>query len=271
MILGLPSIHVSGPRSGRLNRDGDHPLHQPSPHRVRGPLVLTAGTSDVLRMLDRTLLGGQELRRCAAARDPAERDARAAARLLARWGAALLSDRPIETLEVHQRCAHCGSPDHGRPWLPGLPAAHVSLAHTRGAVAAGVGWHPVGVDIETTSGGREIGLGTRSSVLTATERVRVASAPDPTMAFLRHWTVKECLVKVGVATLDTLAEVDVGAVTGRRTSGARSVSRYGRLHLTDWFDEQLDAMVAAVGVGPPEIVPFPLGPDVARRTARSAW
>jgi 4'-phosphopantetheinyl transferase len=127
------------------------------------------------------------------------------------------------------------------------------------------------VDIESTSVEMEIGLGTRSAVLTATELRRVTSASDPTKAFLRHWTVKECLVKVGAATLDTMAEVDVGAETDRRTAGGRAASRYGQLYLMDWFDEQLDAMVAVVGSRPPEIVPFALSPDTAPGTARCAW
>lgn len=142
--------------------------------------------------------------------------------------------------------------------MPGLPDASVSLAHTEGAVVAGVGWHPVGVDIETVRS--RVDVGTQAAVLTETELRRVLAAPDPDRAFLRSWTLKECLVKIGAATLDTASEVELGLRSGgeQATAERPAVTRYGALHLVDWFDGDLDAVVAAAGAEPPEVAPFPL-------------
>lgn len=230
--------------------------------RDHGPLVFAARPGDVLRAIDRRILTSGELRRCAELRDPAEQDARAAAHLIVRWGAAHLTGRAIETLDLVQRCPGCGSTEHGRPSLPSLPSAHVSLAHTRGAVVAGVGWTPVGVDIETVRPGVDEGTGARSVVLTGAEVGRVRSAVDPPRAFLRHWTLKECLVKLGMATLDTASEIEIDPRTERRTAEGRTASRYGPLHLLDWFDGTLDAVVAAAGARAPVVAAVPFGRGV---------
>lgn len=232
-------------------------MHSP-PHRRRGPLVHAAGPDDVLRTLDRRLLTADERRRCAELRRPADRDARAAAHLLVRWSAAQLTGEAIETLELVQHCPDCGSADHGRPSLPSVPAVHLSLARTRGAVVAGAGWDPVGVDVETARSGDDLSPAPLALALSDAETVRVRSAHEPAMTFLRHWALKECLVKAGVATLDTLSQIEIDLPTARRTADGRSRTRHGSLHLVDWFDPSLDAVVAAAGAGPPMVGYFPL-------------
>jgi 4'-phosphopantetheinyl transferase len=234
---------------------------------VRGPLVHAAGTDVVLRALDRRLLTADERRRCARLRQPADRDARMAAHLLVRWSAAQLTGQSMETLEIVQRCPSCGSADHGRPSVASLPAVHVSFARTRGAVVAAAGWDPVGVDVESARPRERLGDSALSLGLTDAEIARVQSAQEPAMAFLRHWTLKECLVKAGVATLDTLPRVELDLSSTGRTTDGRSRTRYGSLHLLDWFDPGLDAVVAAAGARPPVVGHLPVdGRPVADRT-----
>jgi 4'-phosphopantetheinyl transferase len=219
--------------------------------------VVAARTEDVLCSLDRRLLTAAEVRRCASLRHQADRDARTAARLLLRWAAARLTGRPVETLAVVQRCSECGSVDHGRPSVPSVPATHVSLAHSRGAVAVGVGWSPVGVDIEPARPRGVIGAAPMSVVLTDRETRRSQSTADPAREFLRHWTLKECLVKMGVATLDTASWIEIDTASEQRTAEGRTASRHGQLHLVDWFDDSLDAVVAAAAAEPPVVASFP--------------
>jgi 4'-phosphopantetheinyl transferase len=162
----------------------------------------------------------------------------------------------MRTLEVVQRCAECGSTEHGRPSVAGLPDLHISLAHTREAVVAGADWHPVGVDAEDL---RLPGLdpAVMSFALTAAEIGRVRSAKDPSTAFLRQWTRKECLVKIGAAALDGLSRIEVDPRTERDVGAGRTVGRFGALHVADWVDGALEVVVAAAGAGPPVVESFP--------------
>ena len=274
MTVTLESREGNATKSGRhtffgirVNRKSvSNFLAQAEPNRSdapdRAPLVVTGRTDDVLRTLDRRLLTAVERRRRAMSRSAADGDDRAAAHLLVRWAAAHWTGRGIATLELVQRCPGCGSTEHGKPSLHGLPSAHVSLAHTRGAVVVGVGDRPLGVDIETVGAVGDVAGVTSSLLLSAAEVRRVRSAPDPARAFLRHWTLKECLVKVGVTTLDTAAEVEIDA-GGVDAAEGWAVTRHGPLHLVDWFDGSLDAVVAVAGSVLPRRTSFPpAGPGV---------
>lgn len=233
----------------------------------RGPFVHVAATEDVLRTLDRNLLTADESRRCARLHHPADRDARAAAHLLVRWSAARLTGRAIETLELVQWCPDCGSTEHGRPSLAGLLAVHVSLGRTRGAVVVGVDWDPIGVDIELARSGDDLDVAPLSLALTDAEVLRVRSAHEPAETFLRHWALKECLAKAGVATLDEFARIELDRTGARRTADGRTRRRHGSLHLVDWFDPGLAAVVAAAGFRPPVVGSFPaIGHSADERT-----
>ncbi len=133
--------------------------------------------------------------------------------------------------------------------MAGLSGVHVSLAHTRGAVAAGAGWRPVGVDVEMIPA-CDIEVASSSIVLSAAELGRVRSAGDPSTAFLRQWVRKECLVKMGLATLDTLRGVEIPPGV-EEAETRRTASRYGPVHLVDWVDQGMNAVVAAAGFEPP--------------------
>jgi 4'-phosphopantetheinyl transferase len=216
---------------------------------------VTARVADVLATLDRDVLSPVEQRRCADLRHPADRDARAAAHLLVRWAAAELTGRPAESLVLVQRCADCGAVDHGRPTITGT-SLHVSLAHARGVVVAGAHDEPVGVDIERATSVTPPTV--RSLLLTSAESQRVRRADDPDREFLHHWVLKECLVKVGLATLDTVGGLEVRAGELRLAEGGRTLSRRGALHLADWFDQSLDAVVGAACFQPPLVRSFPV-------------
>jgi 4'-phosphopantetheinyl transferase len=64
---------------------------------------------------------------------------------------------------------------------------------------------------------------------------------------------KECLVKLGVVTLDELSRVELDPTTEQDAEGGRTRSRFGPLHLLDWFDPTLDVAVAAAAHGPPVV------------------
>ena len=225
-------------------------MGQESPDR--GPLVVLARPEDVLRIGGEHRLTSRERRRAGALRSGADRDAHVAAHLLVRHCAAALTGRPLEAMELVQQCAECGSAEHGRPSIAGLPDLHVSLAHTRGAVVAGADRRPIGVDVE---GAQTRGLdpAVLAYTLTAAETARVRSAGDPSAEFLRHWVRKECLVKVGAVTLDELSQVELDP--GTDAEEGRTRGRFGPLHLVDWSDPVLDVAVAAAAHEPPVVGP----------------
>ncbi len=218
----------------------------------RAPLIFLARPKDVLRVGDERLLTPREQRRAGALRHRADRDAHVAAHLLVRHCAAALTGQPVESLTLVQECAVCGSTEHGRPSIAGLPELHVSLAHTRGAVVAGADRRTIGVDVEAVRM-PDLDPGVLTATLTAAEAARVRSASDPPLAFLRHWVRKECLVKVGVVTLDELSRVELDPTTEQDGEGGRTRSRFGPLHLVDWVDPTLGVAVAAAAHGPPVV------------------
>jgi 4'-phosphopantetheinyl transferase len=216
----------------------------------RGPLVVLARPEDVLRAGGEHLLTPRERQRAGALRHRADRDAYVAAHQLVRHCAAALTGRPVDALELVQECADCGSTEHGRPSIAGVPGLHVSLAHTRGAVVAGADRRPIGVDVEGART-RDLDPAVLAHTLTRAEAARVRAANDPPSAFLRHWVRKECLVKLGVVTLDELSRVELDPATEQDAGEGRTRSRFGLLHLLDWFDPTLDVAVAAAAHGPP--------------------
>ncbi len=230
-----------------------------------GPLVLTGRAGAVLAGAGNAVLTATERRRGSALRHPADRTAHAAAHVLVRHCAAALTGRPVGTLTLEQHCAECGSTGHGKPSVAGLPDVHVSLAHTRGAVAAAADWHPVGVDVEARPV-RAVDPALMTATLTAAEIDRVRAAQDPAIAYLRHWVRKECLVKIGAATLDDLSRVETDPGTGHDGGAGSATGRFGSLVVVDWFDDDLDAAVGAAASGTPTSAAFPYaGPVPATR------
>jgi 4'-phosphopantetheinyl transferase len=230
--------------------------HSTGPHPRPGALVLTAPTQEVLGTADLSVLTPDERRRHAALRHPADRNAFLASHLLVRRCAGAVTGRPAGTLEVVQVCAECGARGHGRPFVVGFPQVHVSLAHTRNVVVAGAGWGPLGVDVEDI-GVKAPTLAAMPELLAEAELSVVRSSPDVRLAFLRYWVRKECLVKIGVASLDALQHTDLSDVVDETAGDGRTVGRYGPLHLVHWVDEPLGAVVGVAGADVPVICSLP--------------
>ncbi|MBO1415575.1 4'-phosphopantetheinyl transferase superfamily protein [Streptomyces sp. FH025] len=219
------------------------------------PLVAVASADAVLRHPEagEHLLTALERERAARFRQESGRIDFTAGHVLVRLCAARLLDVPAAGLVLAQRCPDCGLADHGKPYLPDHPGVHVSLSHTRGVVAAGAGYQPVGVDVELSARGGSLRAVARR-VLTPAELALVEAAPEPDRAFLRQWVRKESLIKIGRTTLDTLGQVDLAALPLDVPPGAPLRSRFEDLHLIDWTDPEHGAVVAAVSTAPPRVV-----------------
>ncbi|WP_158813265.1 4'-phosphopantetheinyl transferase superfamily protein [Streptomyces rimosus] len=228
------------------------------------PWAMVADTDEVLGLVPayERLLTDVERRRADAMLTARARADFVAAHVLVRLCAARLLDRPADTrvleqLVLEQRCPGCGSAEHGRPSLAGLPKVSVSLSHTTGVVAAAAGREPVGVDVER----RRLPDGVRSAavrVLSAAERAAMGEHADPDAYFLRQWVRKECFVKLGRTTLGGLAAVDL---SGLPDGTAEGPSRHGDLYVLDHTDARLDAVAAVVSAGRPRIGALPAPAD----------
>lgn len=119
-----------------------------------------------------------------------------AARYLARLLVAEVADTAAADVTLVQLCPSCGKRGHGAPRAV-AHSVHVSWSHSGGYVAAAVSQRRrVGVDIEPHG---RIRL-TPSLVNTAfpeAESGHVLGAVDPDHEFLRLWTVKEAMMKLG--------------------------------------------------------------------------
>jgi 4'-phosphopantetheinyl transferase len=115
-----------------------------------------------------------------------------AGRWLARFAAALVSGLDPKQITVSRRCPGCGGLDHGRPIADPGPV-WLSASRRRGLVAAIAGDSPVAVDVEPMSAQSEV----PSTLLTPGDRA--VASPE---GRLRLWTRKECLVKLGMCSLD---------------------------------------------------------------------
>lgn len=151
------------------------------------------------------LLTDSERSRAARFRRPADRDDYVAARLLARTLVAEHAGVGPDAVRFAQVCATCGGP-HGRPRVVGLHV-HVGWSRSSGVVAVVVADTPCAIDVESLAPlrVRDVPL----AALHPAERAWLAHQPDRHAAFARLWVRKEVLVKLGVLTLDDLADVDV--------------------------------------------------------------
>ncbi|WP_441245357.1 4'-phosphopantetheinyl transferase family protein [Kitasatospora sp. McL0602] len=217
------------------------------------PLVMVAGTDEVLRHPEATLhtLTAVEHERAGRFRREEDRRNFVAAHLLVRVCAARLLGPAAGPLTLAQRCPDCGLGDHGKPYLPEHPGLEVSLSHSRGVVAAAAAYGPVGVDVELPQHGA-LDAGVLQRVLTERELRLVEQHADPEQAFLRQWVRKEALIKIGRVTLDTMGEVDLAGLP-LSADGAPLRSRFEQLHFLDWDDHRLGATVVVVATVAPSI------------------
>jgi 4'-phosphopantetheinyl transferase len=176
-----------------------------------------------------------------------------AAHLLARIaGAVALRVDPHE-LTLLQRCVECHGA-HGVPFFAEEQGLKVSLAHTRGYVAAAVGWGPVGVDAETTGSASRVDDGLASAVLAPGELKLLWAAADKRHAFITLWVRKEAMVKFGRGSLDDLSRLDLSAFPlAEPSNSSPSVHRSKGYFLLEWRDPEREAVGAAVTAHPPNL------------------
>lgn len=187
-------------------------------------------------------------------RRPADRDDFLAAHLLARACAARLLGVGAGEISVVQRCASCGGP-HGRPEIAGHPGIGLSLAHSRGVVAAAAGTAPVGVDVEAFPPDRGLTAGDLSAGLTATERAAIESAGDVRRALLLAWVRKEACLKAGLLDVDGLGTFDLSALPLDPPPGDMTLRSqpHGRWSVHDWWDGRARAIGAVVAPAGAEV------------------
>jgi 4'-phosphopantetheinyl transferase len=189
--------------------------------------AVLAEVDDAVRLLTET-----ERARADAFRMAGDREAYVAAHVLVRLCAAEALGATAGELTIVQRCDSCGGP-HGRPSVVEAPDLSVSWSHTAGGVAAVAGAGPVGVDIEGLHG-RDFEL-LRRKTLTAGELRWAEAQRDPDAAFLRLWTRKEALIKVGKLSLGSMAEADL---VGDDGGPGGPVACWEGFRFEDWgFDE----------------------------------
>jgi 4'-phosphopantetheinyl transferase len=212
------------------------------------PVVLARTTHEVREELGRpeALLSDMERQRATQFRLERHRHDFVAAHALVRVCVARFSGRPLRSIGIAQRCSRCGQATHGRPYVVEEPELYVSWSHTQGYVAAAAADVPVGVDVECERRA-PFDPALLATVLTAAEARTVRDAPRPEAEFLHQWVRKECLVKLGRATLDTMGDVDTGAPpTGSTSSTSHRWRTWsGGLHGLDWFDAEHGAVGAA--------------------------
>lgn len=83
--------------------------------------------------------------------------------------------------------------EHGKPMLVGHSDIFFSLSHCRDAVACVIASDPVGIDIESLSRYKER---VAARVMNDDEQRHIASSSEPSLAFMRLWTMKESLLKM---------------------------------------------------------------------------
>lgn len=229
-------------------------MRQAAALRTDESLAVVANTEEVLNhpAAVRRLLTSVEQRRAAAFRFDRDRDDFVAAHLLVRLCAERLLGVPADTLSLVQHCADCGSREHGKPSLAGLPDVHISLSHAQGVVAAAVGRQRVGVDVERATVPDAV-LETAERVLSTAELRMMRAAAQPHRYFLRQWVRKESLVKIGEIRLGDMAQADLAALPVDGPDGSPWLNRHGELYVLDWTDERRDAVGSVVSAGRPRL------------------
>ena len=213
-------------------------------------MILAAATPAVTRLFaaPAALLSPAERLRAAALPDNGHRADFVAAHALARLAVARALGIAAEVVTIIQRCAECGGP-HGRPEVAGWPAVSVSLSHTSGYVAACAGGGAVGTDVELLPGTLDERLA--AATLAPAELRLVSGLDDPAVGAIRSWVRKESFVKVGLASLERLAELDLSTLAPDEPAplvGSRW--QYAGMHGVDWRDPGCGVLGAAVTYQP---------------------
>lgn len=194
-----------------------------------GSAVAVIGDSD--RVLERwrpeaVPLQPFEVSRAEALRRSRDRRDYLAAHVLARVAASLASGEHWTDIVVRQLCSSCGGP-HGRPTVVGHPDLSVSWSHSGGSTAAIVGSCPVSIDIESNHG----------------------AGPNFPVRQVRDWVRFECLVKLGLTTLDRWREYQDALSTTRRTgrpSRMLEIEGLADFRVVDWISGDSKLVASAM-------------------------
>lgn len=181
------------------------------------------------------LLAPYECAKADALRSRKARDAYVAAHLLVRRVAAMLLGRRAEDLVLEQRCEECGGP-HGKPVIVGYPGLYVSLSHCDAAVGAVAAQSPAAIDVEEWEK-LDVADLIKARMFSRAEQMELRGLRTNAQvrAAARLWVHKECLVKLGVLSLDdfggcNLASLDLSSAF----EGARAGIVHGRFVFTEW-------------------------------------
>lgn len=220
-----------------------------SAHAIGVEAVVLAGPSgSVIAAAGEQAIGWlspTERERSAAFRFDRDRTDFQAAHLLARICAGRLVGVPPASIGLGQRCPTCGGP-HGRPHLVGYSNTHVSWAHGRGYVAAAAATVPIAVDVEAAGSDRLSDELVRA-VLDPAEAAAVRGSDHPEQAFLLQWTRRECLIKLGLSSLDRIGRIRLTDLHAK-TSPPPATWRLWRdgLATIDWVDDHAQAVGTAM-------------------------
>lgn len=124
---------------------------------------------------------------------PADRDAVAAALLLARRAVAQACGVEPGAVRLRRRCGRCGSTEHGVPRAEradGGPVPRVSISRTADLVVVALADVPVGVDVERAGTGDAADAGLAAVALADGERPAAGRH-----GVLRTWVRKEAVLK----------------------------------------------------------------------------
>lgn len=216
-------------------------------HPDKPGVAVLAATAAVLAAIPQApeLLTEAERERAAGLRRPCDRDDFVAAHVLVRLCGAAVFDVALDT-PVVQRCDTCGHP-HGRPEMPSVPQARLSLSHGAGVVAAAAARAAVGIDVEPLASMSSMAE-VAATLTTPAERRAVAASAAPDQAMLMLWVRKEALVKIGRAALDGIDRLELADLPLTPIGEGHRRMTYGELAMVDLALRAPPAMGAIVSV-----------------------
>ncbi len=83
--------------------------------------------------------------------------------------------------------------EHGKPFILGHPEIHFNMSHCREAAICAISETPVGIDVESI---REYRESLVHYTMNDDEIAEITHSPNPALAFIRYWTMKEAVLKL---------------------------------------------------------------------------
>lgn len=83
--------------------------------------------------------------------------------------------------------------EHGKPFILGHPEIHFNMSHCREAAICAISETPVGIDVESI---REYRESLVHYTMNDDEIAEIMQSPNPALAFIRYWTMKEAVLKL---------------------------------------------------------------------------